>query len=219
MSKFNENTMSTTDLKTNTEKSVLDACAIDLDKLPSKQTKVAIAIGKQSSSVAFKLDPEQKKTFVYIVEKIESDTGEFVREDYYVVVTNLHVELEKHTKLITFHAGMTQYDQAFIYPEKIPNIDGYSDSWIASGGQLVKKAEKSWVRGKANFNKKEYEATSLNLQKRPITWFDFNTALNEALKSNIIDSMDHPVLKRLGIVKDDQAKEYYEEDTLEDILD
>lgn len=219
MSKFNENTKSTTDLEENTERSVLDTCSIDLDKLPSKQTKVAIAIGKQSSSVAFKLDPTQQKTFVYIVEKIESEAGEFVREDYFIVVTSLHVELEKHTKLITFHAGMTQYDQAFIYPEKIPNIDGYTDSWIASGGQLVKKAEKSWVRCKANFNKKEYEVTSLNLQKRPTTWFDFNTALNEALKSNIIDSMDHPVLKRLGIVQDEQAKEHFEEDTLEDILD
>lgn len=217
MSKLNANTV--TDLKTNTERSVLDACAIDLDKLPSKQTKVAIGIGKQPSSVAFRLDPKQQKTFVYIVEKIESDAGEFVREDYYVVVKSLHGELEKHTKLITFHAGMTQYDQAFIYPEKIPNIDGFTESWTASGGQLVKKSEKDWVRAKANFNKKEYEVTCLNLQKRPVKWFDFNAALNEALKFNIIDSMDHPVLKRLGIVKDDQDKEYYEEDTLEDILD
>jgi hypothetical protein len=218
MSKFNENTKSATDLEANTARSALEACSFDINKLPSSPTKLAVAVNKQTSSVAFILDLKQQKTFVYIPEKIENENGEFVREEYYPVVSNLHSELEKHIKVITFHAGMNQYDQPFIYPQKVPNIDGYTDSWIASGGQLVKKAQQSWIRCKANFERKEYDVTCLNLQKRPVKWFDFNTALNEALKSNIIDSMNHPVLKRLGIVKDDQAEEHFEEDTLEDIL-
>lgn len=190
-----------------TTKGSLGSCFIDLDKLLVRSTKIEIPVAKQPASVAFQLDPNQSKVIACIVERVESDEGEFIKEEFHPVASALHEVLAEDLRLITFHAGMNQYNQPFIHPQKMPGLDGYADSWTTSAQDVADKGQKSWIRTKANFTKKSYDIVTLNLHKRPITWFNFDEALENALGSNVVDSAEHPTIQRLGIVTQSQSNE------------
>lgn len=87
----------------------------------------------------------------------------------------------------------------FLWPIRLPGPDGRHDEWSKSAMEAANIAIGGWVRVQANMNLGAYEvyeaAGSLGDPEWPKV--PFNELLRVAFRDRYIDTLDHPVLKRL----------------------
>ena len=86
----------------------------------------------------------------------------------------------------------------FIWPIRIPGEDGRLDEWSRSALEAAEMAQHNWVRVQANMGLKAYQVAEAEDQSEP-DWptQTFDELLRIAFKDRLIESLDHPVLKRL----------------------
>ncbi len=87
----------------------------------------------------------------------------------------------------------------FLWPIRLPGPDGRHDEWSKSAMEAANIATTGWVRVQANMNLGAYEVyeASGNLGDPEWPKLPFNELLRIAFKDRYIDTLDHPVLKRL----------------------
>lgn len=94
--------------------------------------------------------------------------------------------------------GVNRQGDLFIWPIRLPGVDGKSDPWNESALEAADRAATQWVRLASNRRLGAYETTVENISDAP-RWPDmpFNELLRIAFKGRVIDTLDHPVLRRL----------------------
>ncbi len=94
---------------------------------------------------------------------------------------------------------VTRSATPFLWPVRLPGPDGRIDSWSESALEAVKTAQTSWVRVSANMQLGAYDVVeSLSYEDEPV-WptESMKELLAVAFRGKLIDSLDHPVLRRL----------------------
>jgi hypothetical protein len=87
----------------------------------------------------------------------------------------------------------------FIWPIRLPGPDGRHDDWSKSAMEAANLATKGWVRVQANMNLGAYEVYEATGNLGDPEWpkLALNQLLRIAFKGRFIDTLDHPVLRRL----------------------
>jgi hypothetical protein len=87
----------------------------------------------------------------------------------------------------------------FVWPIRLPSPDGRHDEWSRSAMEAANIAKRGWVRVQASMNLGAYEVYEAggNLSDPEWPTLPLNQLLRIAFKDRYIDSLDHPVLKRL----------------------
>jgi hypothetical protein len=87
----------------------------------------------------------------------------------------------------------------FIWEVNLPGPDGRVNEWTRTGLEAVELATKSWIRISANMPLCAYDIYKANGQLSEPEWpqIPFRDLLRVAFKDRFIDSIDHPVLRRL----------------------
>jgi hypothetical protein len=87
----------------------------------------------------------------------------------------------------------------FIWPVRLPGADGKVDAWSQSALEAAQKARKGWLRVAANMALGAYEVWDATGELGEPEWPDkpFRGLLAIAFKGRFIDSLDHPVLRKL----------------------
>jgi hypothetical protein len=87
----------------------------------------------------------------------------------------------------------------FLWPVRLPGPDGKLDDWNRSALEAAGLAQKSWVRVSANMALGAYEVhvASTNLAEPVWPEQPMKELLRVGFKGRLIDSLDHPVLKKL----------------------
>jgi hypothetical protein len=87
----------------------------------------------------------------------------------------------------------------FLWPIRLPGPDGRHDDWSKSALEAANIATKGWVRVQANMSLGAYEVyeAAANLGDPEWPSLPLKDLLRIAFKDRHIDSLDHPVLKRL----------------------
>jgi hypothetical protein len=87
----------------------------------------------------------------------------------------------------------------FLWPVKPPTSDGRSDHWNRSALEAADLAAKGWVRVQANLSLGAYDVQQAtgNIPEPQFPDMSFRDMLYIAFKGNYIDSIDHPVIRRL----------------------
>jgi len=87
----------------------------------------------------------------------------------------------------------------FVWPVRLPGPDGKVDEWSRNALEAAQKARKGWVRVAANMALGAYEVWDATGELGEPDWPDkpFRELLSIAFKGKLIDSLDHPVLRRL----------------------
>jgi hypothetical protein len=87
----------------------------------------------------------------------------------------------------------------FLWPIRLPGSDGKLDEWSKSAMEAANHATKGWVRVQANMNLGAYDIFQATGNLGEAEWAvpPFKEILKTAFKGRLIDSPDHPVLKRL----------------------
>ena len=86
-----------------------------------------------------------------------------------------------------------------MWPIRLPDDDGRFDEWSRTALEAVKQAETSFLRVLANMSIGGYELYKAAGAIADPQWPDltFEQLLEKASKGKVIDSLDHPIIKKL----------------------
>jgi hypothetical protein len=155
-----------------------------------------IKVEKPTKSRVFRVHPTMRLKTVLLTLKEDNET--------YLVLPAIRSVLagEALCGLHTLLACITKAGTPFLWPIRMADSDGKWNVWHQSAWQIAEKAQARWARMQANRDAghyvAEYDQRPLEHQQEP-AWPDmqFRDWLELAFKGFTIDSIDHPVLKRL----------------------
>jgi hypothetical protein len=119
--------------------------------------------------------------------------------EIYLVRPTMIEELSGEISPATLFTAITRQNTLFLWPVRLPTADGRKNEWHRSAHEGAELAMSRWIRVTANMNLGAYEfAAALNGIADP-TWPEiaFQEVLRIAFRDRIIDTPDHPVVKRL----------------------
>lgn len=117
----------------------------------------------------------------------------------YLVMPDLALELPGEFAPATLYTAMNRQGVMHIWPVKLPGPDGKHNEWHRSAGEAAELAMKRWVRMTANMSLGAYDIfTAIGDLPEPV-WLDlsFREILQIAFRDKIVDSPDHPLIRRL----------------------
>jgi hypothetical protein len=87
----------------------------------------------------------------------------------------------------------------FLWPLRLPNLDGRLDEWSRSALDASVLAKEQWVRLSANMSLQAYDATVAPAQLAEPAWPDLplKEILRIGFRDRMISDRNHPVLRRL----------------------
>jgi hypothetical protein len=87
-----------------------------------------------------------------------------------------------------------------LWPIRLPGADGRLDDWNTSALDAAQMAQSRWVRVMANMSLGAYDVFEATGDIPEPEWLElsFEELLRIAFKGRFIDSLDHPVVQRLG---------------------
>jgi hypothetical protein len=118
----------------------------------------------------------------------------------YLVIPALYSELAQEVRPKLLYTAVTRDGNPFLWPVNLPGEDGRLDAWSQSAHTAATMAEASWIRLVANRTVGAYdvmEATGLASETASWPELTFPEMVNLAFRDRLIDSLDHPLVKRL----------------------
>jgi len=97
------------------------------------------------------------------------------------------------------YAAINRDGVPFIWPVRLPSSEGKIDEWSRTAKEAAALAMKNWVRLAANMSSGNYVVTVASASLGEPTWpqESFKELLEIAFKAKYIDTLDHPVLRKL----------------------
>jgi hypothetical protein len=111
------------------------------------------------------------------------------------IVAEAAAEYTRHL-LVTY---VTRQGVVGLWPLRLPGSDGKTDPWLRSAHEGMNLATKRYVRMTANMSAGAYDVnvTQANLPEPEWPSETFEKLIEIAYRDHIIESLDHPVLRRL----------------------
>lgn len=165
----------------------------------AKKLITTIPVKKPSSTEFFRIRPEDEWTFqTFLLDLNEGEEGK------YLVIPELVTEVSSTGRLrpVTIYTGITHPGQVlFLSDIPLPNPDGRDNRYNISRRVAYDLAKTKWVRIQSNTALGAYQTSvACGILPDPV-WPEepesIINALEIAFKDKLIDSHDHPVLKRL----------------------
>jgi hypothetical protein len=129
-------------------------------------------------------------------------TGVFVdreeRETFFVV-PELRVELAGEIKPVLLVTAITRQGVMILWPVPLPDEGGRRNAWAETAREACDLAKTAWVRLAPDMSLGAYRIYEAEGQLSEPAWPDkpLSELLKLGFRDRIIDSADHPVIKRL----------------------
>jgi len=141
-------------------------------------------------------DPEYRGDFMALIMKEE--------DEHFLIHPSLHVELSGEGVPVTIFTCINRQGVVFLWPVRLPDADGKTNSWWTSARDAAERAMTQWLRVKAVKALGGYEQTVAENMTAEPEWPDlpFMNLLEIAFgKDGIIRDVDHIAVRRLrGLV-------------------
>lgn len=176
---------------------------INLEKLKLPQNYASMAgteklitripVRKPNRQEFFRVNPDgnYQITTGVIEEKTERET--------YLIDPSMLDELIGEWAPVRIVTAVSRQGVLILWPLKLPGEDGRSNPWHESALEAAVIAEKHWVRLAANMSLGAYDVFQATGDLPEPEWPDlsFEEMIKIAFKNYYIDSVDHPLVKRL----------------------
>ena len=137
-------------------------------------------------------DPAYQMTAYLFELKDESET--------YLIRPDMLPEMGDMAVPKAIYTAKTRQGMTFLWPVKLPDSEGKIDDWNQSAMVGASLARESWVSIRSNRSAGYYDVLEAAVPLSEPDWSDlppFRKLLEIAFKGKVIDSADHPVIKRL----------------------
>jgi hypothetical protein len=117
----------------------------------------------------------------------------------YLVTPNMAKELDGEFSAATLFTAITRQKVLFIWAVKLPGSDGKSNPWHQSAAEAAELAMRMWIRIGSNMHVGAYEIFKAERELAEPEWpgIQFPEILKIAFRDRIVDTPDHPLVKRL----------------------
>jgi len=155
--------------------------------------QVGTPVRRPNKQSFFRVHPSGEMYFDTMVLKLENE-GQF-----YLIDKPLWASLMRELVAMRLYLSQTREGVVFFWPVRLPGEDGQLDPWNASAHEIARRAMYSWVRVISNRNLGAYEVISAANDFVEPGWPEGSLEewLNLAFKDRIIQTLEHPVLKKL----------------------
>ena len=124
-----------------------------------------------------------------------------LKDDREVYIANLAAvpELQTESYIATLFTAITRTGVLFMWPVRVPAVDGRTNDWHTSAATAAQHAMTRWVRIKSNMSLRAYEIFEAESAIPDPDWpeLSFEAIYRIAFKDRLISGPDHPVIKRL----------------------
>jgi hypothetical protein len=159
-----------------------------------------IRVEKPSKARVFRVHPDPRFRLKTVLLTLKEDN------EVFLVLPQLRQNLANEGTCGVFMllACVTKQGTPFLWPIRMADPDGKWNVWHQSAWQIAEKAMTRWTRMQANRDAghyvAEYDQRPIDQQHEP-TWPDltFGEWLRLGFQGSTIDSMEHPVMKRLHL--------------------
>jgi hypothetical protein len=166
-----------------------------LEATPVKKLLTTIPVRKPGPQDFIRVHPSPKYRDLVAILELKED-----RESYIVNLAAVP-ELQGECYIATLFTAITRSGTLFLWPVRVPAVDGRSNEWHVSAARAAEEAMKSWLRVKSNMSLRAYELFLAENQKQIPNpeWpeLSFQELCRIAFHDRLIDRGDHPVIKRL----------------------
>ncbi len=117
----------------------------------------------------------------------------------YIVAPDLWPELPTEITPKLLATTINRQGVVFLWPIRLPGADGRIDHWNESAMEAAQRAHEAWVRVAANMSLGAYELFQATAELEEPKWphVSFQELLDSAFRGRRIESLDHPVIRRL----------------------
>jgi hypothetical protein len=118
----------------------------------------------------------------------------------FLVLPSIARDIPGEYTTVMMYTCINRAGVVFLWPVRLPGTDGRQLEWHRSAAEAAKMAVDSWVRIKANMSLGAYDVFAAGSTIPDPTWpsdLTFEQMLRIAFKGRLVDSLNHPVLKRL----------------------
>jgi hypothetical protein len=136
--------------------------------------------------------PSYRETLAFLELKDE-------REVYVVNLTAVP-ELQAECFIATLFVAISRTGVLFLWPVRVPPVDGRSNEWHTSAATAAQHAMTRWIRVKANMSLRAYEIFEADSAIPDPIWpenLSFEALYRIAFRDRLINSVEHPVIRRL----------------------
>ncbi|MCI0335924.1 MAG: hypothetical protein L0228_22180 [Planctomycetes bacterium] len=157
---------------------------------------LTVPVRKPDKSWFVRVHPDESYRLQTAVLNLKED------REVYLIEPALWSDLMTSEATFTFQAlftAITRQRTVFLWPIGLPGPDGKSNSWNDSAIQAATRAMECWVRVTANMQAGGYDIVEAVSEIPAPTWPDMSLRdlLEIAFRNRRIDSLDHPLLRRL----------------------
>jgi hypothetical protein len=120
--------------------------------------------------------------------------------EVYFVAPPMVPEVAGEYFVATLYLTITRQGVVSLWPVRLPGPDGRHLEWHRSAAEAAEAAQKRWIKIRANMGLGAYETfEALNDNIPQPVWPEepFEQIVRVAFRDRFIDSIDHPVVKRL----------------------
>ena len=158
-----------------------------------KRALVTVLVRKPHRQEFFRVHPDEAYQFSACVLELKDE------RETYLVDRSLWEELGDELSPRMLHIAITRQGDVFVYPVRLPKVDGRIDAWSQSAAQGVALAKTRWVRLASNMKAGIYDVWEATATIPEPEWPDVQPEqiFEMAFRDRIITTADHAVVRRL----------------------
>lgn len=122
-----------------------------------------------------------------------------INRDIYMVAPELWTDMAEEINPVCLFTAITKQGDLFLWPVKLPGVDGRSNIWNESALKAAEVAQHKWIRMAANLRAGYYDLFEASGELAEPEWPEptFPEILRLCFGDRFLESPDHPVLQEL----------------------
>ncbi len=198
-----EDGQETVEMESSSKNKELDPTRFDLESLRLGQDFGELAgVEKMTTTIPVRKPSRQEFVRVHTDEAYRMQTATLTwQEDreVYLLARDLWNELPGEIVPVELFTAVNRQGVVFIWPVRLPGHDGKWNPWHRSAMDCAQQAMTLWVRLAANMSLGAYEIFVATTDLPEPEWpnLSFEDMLQIAFRDHFIETLDHPVCRRL----------------------
>jgi hypothetical protein len=160
-----------------------------------KKALLSVPVRKPANSWWVRVHPSEDYRLQTAVVELKED------RETYLVAPHLWLDLATEATFSprALFTAINRQGVLFLWPIRLPRPDGRADEWNRTALEAAERATKGWVRVAANMALGAYDVFEAGGQLAEPEWptVPLRELLRIGFRDRFIDTLDHPVLRRL----------------------
>jgi hypothetical protein len=165
----------------------------DYTTLQVETVAVSIPVRKPNKQEFIRIRPEPGFQVAVALLELQED------RDHYLISPECVGAVADHCAPVTLYTAVNRHGALFLWPAKMPRPGARVLAWHQSAHRAADLAKAHWVQLRANMSTHAYDVSVAKGDLADPEWPDmsFEEIFRIAFQDHLIDSLDHPVLRRL----------------------